>query len=99
VRFLVVLDTETVEDLALEFEFGCYTYCELIDGLYASCEEGILFRDDLKPEFVRVIREYAEYPAAHLGEISQPRIRVRTRTDFVKNVLWTTLRAGGQSSV
>ena len=43
---VVVLDTETVESLALEFEFGCYTYCELIDGNYVSREEGIFFRDD-----------------------------------------------------
>ena len=92
---VVVLDTETVEDLALEFEFGCYTYCELVDRAYASSEEGILFRDDLRAEFVSVIREYAECPPAHLGEISRARIRVRTRSDFVKNVLWPTLRAGG----
>jgi len=92
---VVVLDTETVENLALDFEFGCYTYCELVDERYASCEHGILFRDDLKPEFVRVIREYAACPPPHLGEIPRAHIRVRTRTEFLKNVLWPTLRAGG----
>ncbi len=93
---IVVLDTETVENLALDFEFGCYAFCELVDGGgYISCEEGILFRDDLQPKFARVIREYAECPPARLGELAQTRIRVRTRTDFVKNVLWPTLRAGG----
>jgi hypothetical protein len=92
---VVALDAETVEDLALNFEFGCYTYCELVEGRYASCEQGVLFRDDLKAEFVRVIREYAQCPPVHLGEIPRSRIRVRTRTDFVKSVFWPTLRAGG----
>jgi hypothetical protein len=92
---VVVLDTEIVENLALDFEFGCYAYCELVDESYVSREEGILFRDELQPKFARVIREYAECPPAHLGELAEVRIRVRTRTDFVKNVLWPTLRAGG----
>jgi hypothetical protein len=92
---IVVVDAETAENLALDFEFGCYSYCELVDGGYISCEEGILFRDDLHPRFVRVIREYAESPPAYLGELAQTHIRVRTRTDFAKNVLWPTLRAGG----
>jgi hypothetical protein len=92
---VVVLDTETVESLTLDFEFGCYAFCELVDGGYISCEEGIPFRDDLQPEFKRMIREYSECPAVHPGEFAQARIRVRTRTDFVKNVFWPTLRAGG----
>jgi hypothetical protein len=92
---VVVLDTETVEDLALDFEFGCYTYAELVDGKYVSREEGIFFRDDLPFHFARVIRDYAERPPVHLGELAGTRIRVRTREGFVKNVLWLTLRAGG----
>jgi hypothetical protein len=92
---VVVLDTETVESLALDFEFGCYSYCELVDGSYVSREEGIFFRDDLQPKFARVIREYAKCPPAHLGELAQVQIRVRTHPDFIKNVFWPTLRAGG----
>ena len=92
---VLVLDTETVENLALDFEFGCYSYCELVDGRYVSRQEGILFRDDLQPKFDRAIRKYAECPPAYLEERAQEQLRVRTRTDFVKNVLWPTLRAGG----
>ena len=91
---VVILDTETIENLALDFEFGCYEYCELIDRTYVSREEGIFFRGDLQLKLARTIREYAERPPAHLEELAQTRIRVRTRTDFVKNVLWPTLRAG-----
>jgi hypothetical protein len=92
---VVVLDTETVENIALDFEFGCYSYCELEDGSYVSREDGILFHDDLPLKFERAIRRYAECPPAHLGELPQVQIRVRTRADFVKNVLWPTLRTGG----
>jgi hypothetical protein len=92
---IVVFDTETVENLALDFEFGCYAYCELVNGIYISREQGILYRDLLQPKFERVIREYAHCTPAHLGELAQTPIRVRTRTEFVKNVFWPTLRAGG----
>jgi len=92
---VVVLDTETKEGLGLEFEFGCYTYCELVDGSYVPREEGILFRDDLQPKFEQVIREYADRNPADIVEPGQPKLRVRTRADFIKNVLWFVLRAGG----
>jgi hypothetical protein len=91
---IVVFDTETAENLALDFEFGCYAYCELADSSYLPCEEGIFFRDDLPLKSVRLIREYAEHPPVHLGE-QEGRIKVRTRSGLVKNALWPTLRAGG----
>jgi hypothetical protein len=92
---VVTLDTETGEDLALKLEFGCYAYCELVDKSYVPREEGVFFRDDLQPEFEHVIHEYADRNPADIVEPGQPKLRIRTRADFVKNVLWPVLRAGG----
>jgi hypothetical protein len=60
----------------------------VVDGSYAPCEQGVFYRDNLQPEFVQVIRQYA-------ADHPELKLRVRSRTDFVKNVFWPTLRAGG----
>jgi len=91
---VVVLDTETTEDLGLDLEFGCYAVCDWLDGIYVPREYGILF-DKLKSEFEQVIREYADCHPSGIVEPGQPKLRVRTHTDFIKNVFWPVLRAGG----
>ena len=92
---VVVLDAETKETLGLEFEFGCSAYCEWVNGSQVVREVTIIYRDDLEHKYQRVIRRYVDAHQTHLLDRSQPLLRARTRTDFVKNVLWTTLRAGG----
>ena len=42
-KYVLVLDTETTTDAALNLNFGVYQFCELgADGNYACLEEGTL---------------------------------------------------------
>src|SRR5262249_30506334 len=92
---VVVLDAETKETLGLEFEFGCSAYCERANGSQVVSEVTIIYRDDLEHKYQRMIRRYVKAHQTHLPDCNQPLLRARTLTDFVKNVLWPTLRAGG----
>jgi hypothetical protein len=92
---VVVLDAETKETLRLEFEFGCSAYCEWVNGSQAVREVTIIYRDDLEHKYQRMIRRYVKAHQTHLLDCNQPLLRARALTDFVKNVLWPTLRAGG----
>jgi hypothetical protein len=92
---ILAFDTETTEDIEQNLEFGCYRFCELTDQGYDTREEGIIFADNLNMSARSVIDRYAARHGAEVAGDVPPQLIVRSRTDFVENVLWPVLRQGG----
>jgi hypothetical protein len=92
---ICVFDTETTEDIEQNLEFGFYQFCVLTESGYETREEGILFADDLGDDAQFVMNRFAaSHPAVIVGD-GQEKLQVRSRADFVENILWPVLRQGG----
>src|SRR5438552_14126842 len=83
--YVCCFDTETSENLELAFEFGAYQFCKLTPDGYAVEEQGLIFADTLDEQSLSVLQEYSETHGLVL----------RSRRNFVEDMIWNTLRAGG----
>jgi hypothetical protein len=92
---ILVFDTETTEDIEQNLEFGCYRFCELTERGYATREEGIFLADDIDSKVSSVVNRYAAKHTAEIIGDGQAQLQVRSRTNFVENVLWPAFRQGG----
>ena len=58
-EYALVFDTETTLDPKTQsLLFGFYRVCKLSGNEYVCVEEGILYADDLKPEYLDIIKEF-----------------------------------------
>src|SRR5207302_451542 len=66
-------------------EFGAYQFCKLTSDGYAVEEQGLIFTDDLDEQSLSVLQQYSQTHGLVL----------RCRRNFVEDMIWNTLRAGG----
>jgi hypothetical protein len=91
----LVWDTETTLDLEQKLNFGIWRFCELRDGVYVSLQEGIFHRDGLPTEDIQKVVRYAKNKLADgLVPGADRELVVLTRSEFVEQILWGSVRAG-----
>src|SRR5262249_10876675 len=85
-RHALVLDTETTRTLEQELNFGFAQWCELDPSrdIYASQEEYIFHRNNLDPQSVKLLREFAR----------KHKLGIMSRDEFVNGPLWDAVMAG-----
>ena len=93
---VLIIDTETTEDIEQRLEFGCYQFCELTESRgYQPREEVIFLTDDIGTKSRSVVKRYAATHGPHIIGDGLPQLQIHSRTDFVENILWPVLRQGG----
>ena len=93
--YALVWDTETTIDLEQRLNFGVWRFCKLQDGKYVSLQEGIFYRDGLRPKDLQTIRAYIRKNVADdLASKADSQLVVLSRADFVERVVWESVRAG-----
>jgi hypothetical protein len=88
-----ILDGETTtEELGQKLNFGFYRKCKLLNGEYATIEEGIVVADDLEKregkEAVELLRRFARTHRADTICGRFAKIRFFFRSDFVEKVFF-----------
>lgn len=95
--YVLVIDTETTVDTRQKLNFGAYRRCKLGSTGYRCIEEGLFYDDSLGSQPLTVLRRYVDDPRKPAGtEQFPPQIKLKlfSRSDFVKRVFWKTLRRG-----
>ena len=90
----LVFDCETRITADLTLTFGFWRFCELRDGKYVSVEEGI-FHDDngLSAKEFNLLRDYARNTKPDTTRDGSYRLRLYSRTKFVKETLGMAIQA------
>ena len=90
----LVFDCETRITADLTLTFGFWRFCELRDGKYVSVEEGI-FHDDngLSAKEFNLLRDYARNTKPDTTRDGSDRLRLYSRTKFVKETLGMAIQA------
>lgn len=79
----LVIDLESTIDELQAHTFGSYAYCRLQAGRYVAIENGLFYADGLDAAAVEVLRQYG----------IRHRVRVESRSAFLKRVFWKAIRA------
>jgi hypothetical protein len=92
-RYCLLFDTETTIDTTQRLTFGSYRICEWGQrgGPLVCRSEGIFYADDLPktdPKGFECLREYARSQSANVGPGVTRRLKLLSRTEFVKTVFW-----------
>jgi hypothetical protein len=93
-NFALVFDCETTTDLREDLNFLWWRFCELKAGVYVSQREGVVYADQLDQPSVRLIREFASNNQADVEEDCPEDIRVESRSEFMQEEFWQSLRLG-----
>ncbi|HEX6502421.1 MAG TPA: DNA polymerase [Terriglobales bacterium] len=87
----LIVDCETTIDAKQLLNFAFYRKCELRDGLYVCIEEGIVYAEDvderLGKKALEMLRSFATKAQTDTVRGRHARMRLYSRTDFVKKVL------------
>lgn len=78
--------------------FGIYRLCNLIEGKYLCCEEGIFHKANIRKPEQKIVEAYAKSKFAEIDVKSFPPkldLRIYPRWQFVERIFWKTLVAGG----
>ena len=94
-RHALVFDCETRITADLTLTFGFWRFCELRDEKYVCVEEGI-FHDDsaLSAREFNLLRDYARSTKPDTTHDGSDRLRLYSRTKFVKETLGMAIQAG-----
>jgi hypothetical protein len=88
----LVIDCETTTDAAQQLNFGSYRYYRVSKHGRRTCmEEGLFYADNLPerdPRGFAVLKEYARTRSADVASGASPRLRLMSRRQFVKEVLY-----------
>jgi hypothetical protein len=91
-RYALVFDTETTVDSSQALLFGSYRRCRRVGEKLVCVEAGLFFADDLPerdPAGLACLHAYArERRAENMAPWADKRLRLMSRSDFVKRVLW-----------
>jgi hypothetical protein len=91
-QYALVVDCETTTDECLALVFGAYRFCEAsLDGVYSCIEEGLFYADDLPdtdPQAMQTLARYVANNQAEAKEGFDGRLRLYSRSDFMKKVFW-----------
>ena len=91
----LVLDTETTLDLEQSLTFGVWRFCKLQGTEYVAILEGIFHRDGLAKKDIQTIRAYSKKHLANgLTDGADRKLSVSSRSEFVKDIFWESVRAG-----
>lgn len=88
---VLVFDTETTTDERQTLLFGTARYCRLIEGAYRCVSEELFYADELsddRPEEFERLQDYAGEHDADVIVGGDPELRLRSRTEFVREVLY-----------
>lgn len=96
-RYVLLFDDETTIDAAQQLNFLCYRYGRWREnGTLDVREEGLVYADDLPdrdPAGYQVLAAYADKEAADVGPGVSHQLRLRTRSEFLKRMVWRALVA------
>lgn len=93
--YALVFDCETRITADLTLSFGFWRFCELRDGRYVCVEEGIFHDDDgLTAMEFNLLRQYARNTKPDTTHDGCDRLRLYSRTKFVKETLGMAIQAG-----
>lgn len=93
--FALVFDCETRITADLTLNFGFWRFCELRDGKYVCIEEGIFHDDDsLTAKEFNLLRDYTRKAKPDTTLDGCDRLRLYSRTKFVKETLGMAIQAG-----
>ena len=95
----LIIDCETTtEELGQKLNFGFYRKCKLLNGQYATIEEGIIVADDLEKregkKAVELLRRFARTHRADTICGRFAKIRIYSRSEFMEKVFfpWAVIR-------
>jgi hypothetical protein len=97
-RAWLPLDTETRIDPGQGFTFGVYQYLRAQE----TFQEGLIYADDLPetdPEGFRVLQEYVRTREANVSRRSSRRLRLLSRSEFVRKVLVRAINRADATTV
>src|SRR6516165_2159561 len=84
-QYALVFDCETRITADLTLSFGFWRFCELYGDKYVCIEEGIFHDDDgLTEKELHLLREYARNTKSDTTHDGSDRLRLYSRTTFVK---------------
>ena len=93
--YALVFDCETRITADLTLTFGFWRFCELRDGKYVCVEEGIFHDDDaLSAMEFNLLRQYARDTKPDVTPDGCDRLRLYSRTKFVKETIGMGIQAG-----
>ena len=94
---VLVFDTETTTDTEQDLLFGVYRICELRGDEYQCSEEGLFYADDLDPNQLEVLKNYARSELAGSEIKAFPpklKLSLHSRSIFLKKVFWKAVQRG-----
>ena len=93
-EYALVFDTETTLDPREQsFLFGFYRVCQLQGKNYRCVEEGILHADDLKPDYLKRIKNFAcNNNSEVVNSDNDDNIHIYTRAHFVERIFFDAVR-------
>jgi hypothetical protein len=91
-QYALVIDCETTTDERQALVFGAYRFCETgDDGVYSCIEEGFFYADELPdtdPNAISILNNYVKDNQAETTDGFDKRMRLYSRSDFMRNVFW-----------
>jgi hypothetical protein len=91
----LIFDCETRITADQTLTFGFWRFCELRDGRFVALEEGIILNDSggLSDKEIKAISEFAKRNKAETADDGCDRIRVYSRSKFIREVLGLAIQA------
>lgn len=93
-EYVLVLDCESRITPDLTLTFGFYRFCELRSDAYVCTEEGIFHNDQLNAEEFNLLSEYARATKPDTTPDGCDRLRLYSRSEFVRETLGIAIQAG-----
>lgn len=93
-EYALVFDTETTLDPKTQsLLFGFYRVCKLKGNEYVCVEEGILYADDLRPEYLEIIKDFKRKSKSEVvGNEYDQQLHIYSRSEFVEKVFFEAIR-------
>lgn len=96
-EYVLVFDTETTLDPKDQsLLFGFYRVCRLRDDVYHCVEEGLLYANDLLPEYREVISRYVRTASSEVAHKDyDDTIHVYSQSEFMEKLFFNAIQAKG----